>query len=341
MEKLNVGIVGLGRLGKIHAHHLAESIGAFHLYAACSVVDSELDYAKENLGVEKVYRDYGEMLADDAIDAVVLVTPSHQHCGQIIQGLEAGKHVFCEKPLGLELEEMLRVEKAVEEHPNQVFMLGFMRRYDESYMYAKELVDQGEIGDVTLIRCYGIDPNSGMESFIEFCKNSSSGGLFLDMAIHDIDLIRWFTGQEISKVWALGNNIAYPILDELGDTETGAALCKLENNAIGIMVAGRNAAHGYHVETEIIGTKGSLRIANLQEKNLVTILNEHGAVRPMSQNFPERFKGAFLNELTQFAKYINNNQKAPISVKDGIRATQAAIACGESMDSGELVSIEY
>lgn len=339
-KKVNVGIVGLGRLGKVHASNLVDSVPNVNLIAACSVVESELVYAKETLGISKIYSDYTDMLADKDIDAIVIVTPSYMHCDQVIQAFEAGKHVFVEKPLGISMDEMERVKKVVESRPEQVFMLGFMRRFDPSYQYAKECVDRGDIGEITLIRCYGIDPHAGMESFIEFAKKSSSGGLFIDMAIHDIDLIRWYTNGEIKRVWALGNNIAYPILDELGDLETGAALCELDNNKIGIIVSGRNSAHGYHVETEIIGTKGSLRIANHQEKNLVTVLNENGVVRPVSQNFPERFKEAFVNEMKAFVSYIEDGVQSPITPDDGIFSTKAALACEESLKTNNLVSLK-
>lgn len=338
-KNINVGIIGLGRLGKVHANNLAYSVPNVNLLAACSLVPEELAFAEKNLGVDRLYEDYAEMLNDQDIDAVVIVSPSHLHCEQVIQAFEAGKHVFVEKPLGTTLEEMEEVKAVVESRPEQVFMLGFMRRFDPSYLYAKEMIDRGEIGDISLIRCYGIDPHAGMESFIEFAKKSKSGGLFLDMAIHDIDLIRWYTGGEIKKVWALGNNIAYPILDELGDLETGAALCELDDKKIGIIVSGRNSAHGYHVETEIIGTKGSVRVANLQEKNLVTVLNENGSVRPTSQNFPERFKEAFVNEMKAFISYVRDGVPSTITPDDGIYSTMAALACGESLESGTIVEV--
>lgn len=337
---INIGIIGLGRLGKVHADNLVFSVPNVNLIAACSLIPEELNYAKENLGVTRLYNEYAEMLNDDDIDAIVIVSPSHLHCQQVIQAFEAGKHVFVEKPLGISLDEMKEVKKVVEKRPEQVFMLGFMRRFDPSYLYAKEMIDRGEIGEVSLIRCYGIDPHAGMESFIEFAKKSKSGGLFLDMAIHDIDLIRWYTGSEIKKVWALGNNIAYPILDELGDLETGAALCELDDKKIGIIVSGRNSAHGYHVETEIIGTKGSVRVANIQEKNLVTVLNENGTIRPTSQNFPERFKEAFINEMKAFIQCIREGVPSTITPDDGIYSTMAALACGDSLEKGTIIEVK-
>lgn len=151
------------------------------------------------------------------------------------------------------------------------------------------MVEEGKLGELTVVRCYGIDPSSGLESFVKFAGASNSGGLFADMSIHDIDIVRWFTQKEVSRVWAIGKNAAYPELDQVNELETGVAMMQLEDQTMAILVAGRNAVHGYHVETELIGTKGMLRIAAVPEKNLVTIFDENGAVRPTSQNFPERF----------------------------------------------------
>lgn len=269
MEKIKVGIVGLGRLGKVHAKNLAENVQGCQLIAACSFVQEELDYAIRELGVEETYQDYEEMVKSPTIDAVFIVSPSGFHCEQIQLAMEHGKHVFSEKPIGLDLAEIKATERVIKSRPEQVFMLGFMRRYDDSYRYAKQLVEDGELGELTLMRCYSIDPSSGMESFVKFAGASDSGGIFMDMSIHDIDLVRWFTEKEVSKVWALGKNAAYPELDKVGELETGAAMMQLENQAMAILVAGRNCHHGYHVETELIGTKGMLRVAAAPEKILL------------------------------------------------------------------------
>lgn len=269
MEKIKVGIVGLGRLGKVHAKNLAENVQGCQLIAACSFVKEELDYAVRELGVEETYQDYEEMVKSPTIDAVFIVSPSGFHCEQIQLAMEHGKHVFSEKPIGLDLAEIKATERVIQSRSEQVFMLGFMRRYDDSYRYAKQLVEDGKLGELTLMRCYSIDPSSGMESFVKFAGASDSGGIFMDMSIHDIDLVRWFTEKEVSKVWALGKNAAYPELDKVGELETGAAMMQLENQAMAILVAGRNCHHGYHVETELIGTKGMLRVAAAPEKILL------------------------------------------------------------------------
>ena len=336
---VRVGIIGLGRLGRIHAYNLAFNVPGCELYAACSMSEEELEYAQKELHVSRVYSNYQAMVADEDVEAIFIVSPSGLHCEQIKLAMSYGKHVFSEKPIGLVVSEIESTIDIINQHPDQVFMLGFMRRFDEDYLYAKEMIDRGDIGELTLVRCYGIDPSEGMESFVKFAGSSNSGGLFADMSIHDIDLIRWFTNKEVSKVWALGKNSVYKELDAVGELETGAAMLQLEDNTMGILVAGRNCHHGYHVETELIGTKGMLRIAQVPEKNLVTIMNENGVIRPTSQNFPERFSQAFVNEAKEFVKCIQEKRQPGVNAYDGLQSTKVAIACQKSFEKNELISL--
>lgn len=340
MTTVKIGIVGLGRLGQGHAKNLAFNIPNCELYGACSPVVSELEWAQRALGVTKTYTDYAEMVADSEIEAVFIASPSGLHCQQIKLAMTQGKHVFSEKPIGLDVAEIEETLAVIAAHPEQIFMLGFMRRYDESYQYAKAMVEAGELGELTLIRSYGIDPSEGLESFVKFAGASNSGGLFADMSIHDIDLVRWFTNQEVETVWAIGKNAAYPELDAVGELETGAALLQLTDKTMGILVAGRNCQHGYHVETELIGTKGMLRIAQIPEKNLVTVMNQDGVVRPCSQNFPERFKAAFINETKEFIRCIIGKEQPKVTGNDGLQATKVAIACQKSYEGQTLVKVE-
>lgn len=337
---IKVGIIGLGRMGQTHARNIADNVPGATLYAACSFVDEELELAKREFGVKETYKNYEDMIANPNLDAVVIVSPSGLHTEHIRLAMEKGLHVFCEKPIGLDEEDIKQTIEVINSRPNQVFHLGFMRRYDESYQYAKKLVDEGAIGELTLIRCYGIDPSSGLESFVNFARNSKSGGLFADMSIHDIDLVRWFTGKEVKRVWAIGKNAAYPELDELGELETGAAMMQLEDKTMALLVAGRNAAHGYHVETELIGTKGMLRIAQEPEKNLVTIFDNQGVVRPTSQNFPERFRDAFINEMKEFISCIKEGRQPEVTAYDGLQGTIVADACQKSVETNAIVYID-
>ena len=187
MTELRVGIAGLGRLGRVHAANLAHKIPGAILTAACVPGADSQAYARQELGLEKVYGDFREMVADPELDAVAIVSPSGEHCWQIEAALDAGKHVFSEKPLGVTMEQCLQAEAAVARHPELVCMLGFMRRYDKSYAYAKEKIAAGAIGTPYLVKSTGIDPEAVVEGAIRY--SGTSGGIFLDSAIHDIDLI--------------------------------------------------------------------------------------------------------------------------------------------------------
>lgn len=338
---IKIGIVGLGRMGLNHAENVFKNIPGATLHAACSPIESELEMAKSELGVKEVFTSYEDMVESPNLDGVIIVSPSSLHTSHIQLAMEKGLHVFCEKPIGIEIDDIKKTVEVVNNHPKQVFQLGFMRRYDESYRYAKELIENGAVGEITLIRCYGIDPSSGLESFVKFAENSSSGGLFVDMAIHDIDLVRWFTNQEIKRVWAIGKNAAYPELDRFGDLETGAAMMQLENETMALLVAGRNATHGYHVETEIMGTKGMIRVAQEPEKNLVSVFNDNGVVRPTSQNFPERFKLAFIEEMKEFVSCIKENRQPEATALDGLMGTVVAEACEESLKTDGIINVSY
>lgn len=340
MEKVNVGIVGLGRLGKKHAENIAYKIPNAQLLAACSIVKEEVEQIQRDWGIKYVYTNFDDMLKNKELDAIFIASPSSFHCEQIAKALEAGFHVFSEKPLGLYVDEVKSVQKVVNEHNDQIFMLGFMRRYDKSYAYAKQKIEEGIIGEPILIRCYGIDPASAMEGFIKFAKSNYSGGLFLDMAIHDFDLARWFLNSEALKVWAIGGVYAHPVIKEINDVETGAALVQFENNKMGIFVSGRNCIHGYHVETEIIGTNGTIRIGSVPEKNLVTIFDNNGARKECVGGFLERFDQAYLSEVKEFINCIVQNKKPSVKVEDGVKSTIIAYACKKSYETGELVNIE-
>ncbi|MBQ9389296.1 MAG: Gfo/Idh/MocA family oxidoreductase [Synergistaceae bacterium] len=338
MDKCRIGIAGLGRLGKVHARNIAFRIRGAELKAACSIVPEELDFAKSELGVTNVYSDYRKMLAEADIDAVCVVTTSKEHCWQIEAALDSGKHVFSEKPLGVDLAQCKQAEAAVERHPDLTFMLGFMRRYDKSYSYAKKLIDSGRIGTPYMVKATGIDPESAVQGAIRFAKNS--GGIFLDMAIHDIDLCRWFLNSEAVEVYAAGATFKHPEFKEAYDDETGAAMYRFANGALAMVHVGRTAPYGYHVETEIIGTEGTVRISAVPAKNLAEVYGHDGVLTECVGSFPERFDDAYLTEMEEFVDCVLNGKKPGVSVYDGTKSTAIAYATTEAWKTGKAVRIE-
>ncbi|GHV85015.1 myo-inositol 2-dehydrogenase [Spirochaetia bacterium] len=335
MNKVRIGSVGLGRLGLQHAVNITGRIQNAELSALCDVDEVKLKEAADKLAVPHRFTTYEDLIACKDIDAVVLVSPSALHTKQIAAAMAAGKHVFSEKPLGTTVAECLEAEKAVEAHPELVFMLGFMRRFDESYKYAHSKVRAGEIGKPVLFRSYSQDPEKYISGAISFAPHS--GGQFLDMAVHDIDLARWFTGSEPETVYAIGGCYAHPEFAASKDGDNVSCLMKFKNDCMVFLFAGRTAPHGYNVETEIIGTRGILRIASVPQKNLVEVLDSHGVRRECSENFLERFDTAYVNEMQEFVDCIIQGKKPEVTVYDGKRVSEIAYTCKSAFESGELI----
>ena len=337
MKKIKVGAIGLGRLGYQHAKNLAFKIPGAELIALCDANEEKLKQVTTEWSIPYAYTNFDAMIKNKELDAVVITSPSHLHTTQIATALEAGLHVFSEKPLGTTVDECKIAEEAVEKYPNLVFMLGFMRRYDPSYAYAKEKIKNGEIGKPILFRGYSQDPESCIEGAIKFAGHS--GGQFIDMAVHDIDLARWFLESEPKSIFAIGGCYAHEEFAKYNDGDNVSALMQFENDAMAFLFAGRTAPHGYNVETEIIGTKGTLRIASVPQKNLVEILDEYGVRKECSQDFLERFEDAYIEEINEFIDCINTGRKPEVTVYDGTKTTEIAYKCKEAFERNELIRL--
>ena len=338
MKKVKIGSVGLGRLGYEHACNIANLIPGAELAALCDVDEKRVKEVAAELGVPYTYTDVAEMVKNPELDAIVIVSPSMYHADHIKLALDAGKHVFCDKPLDTTIEKCKQAEKAVEAHPDKVFMLGFMRRFDDSYAEAKQRIENGDIGKVVLVRSYTQDPRTTIEGTLKFAPHS--GGQFLDMCVHDIDLIRWFTGSNIKKVWGIGGVFEFDLYRELNDADNAAATVQCENGAMGFMFTNRTHGAGCNVETEIIGTHGTLRIANIGRKNMLQIVDGSGAREEYYPDFLSRWHQAYVNEIKEFVACINEGRKLGVTVYDGTKVSQAAYRCKESFETGKLLEVE-
>lgn len=207
----------------------------------------------------------------------------------------------------------------------------------------REMLAQADIDAVAIVttsgeHCWQIAA-ALVEGAIRFA--ATSGGIFIDMAIHDIDLMRWFLGSDPAEVYAAGATFKHPEFVEAGDDETGAAMYKCANGALGIIHVGRTAAHGYHIETEIIGTEGALRISPVPEKNLCMIYDKNGAVTECVSGFPERFAEAYLLEMQEFVDCVADGKKPEVTVYDGTKSTQIGFATTQAWKTGNIVKIQY
>lgn len=335
---VRIGIVGIGRMGRRHAENLAQRVPGAQLVAACSPIGEELDWARDVLGVQGLYKDYAALLAHPGLDAVFLVTPNALHPAQIIAALKAGKHVFCEKPLSLVLDECLQVEAEAAKHPQLKVMIGFVRRFDASYQDAQHKVATGAIGKPFLVRSETCDMNDPSGFFVRFAP--TSGGIFIDMSVHDIDLARWLLGSpKPLRVFATGTIALHEGLGACGDVDNGLALCEFAEGRTAAFYASRTMAHGHETATEIVGTAGRLTVGRDGRISQVVIADAHGVRTETTPTFYERFADAFLREAIHFIDCVRQDHMPSLSLHDATEATRIAIALRTSLQEKRVVEL--
>lgn len=334
---VQIGIVGLGRLGRRHAENLASRVPGLSLVAAASPVPSELDWARDSLGVA-TYPDLASLLAHPGLDAVWLVTPTSLHADQSIQVLEAGKHLFCEKPLSLDVEPCDRVIAAATSKPGQTAMIGFMRRFDPSYAEIRRAVAAGELGKVFRVHCESHDPVDPEGFFVKFAP--TSGGIFLDCCIHDIDLARWVLGSpKALRVSAYGTRVMYPGLASCGDVDNASATVEFEGGALATFFVSRTSHRGYEATMAVTGTGGALACGRGIGELPLQVEREGRVQRKGQVDFFSRFGDAFLVEAKAFVEAVRSGSPSPLSLGDAREATRLAVAMRESLLKGLPVEL--
>jgi myo-inositol 2-dehydrogenase/D-chiro-inositol 1-dehydrogenase len=336
IKPLRIGIAGLGRLGQRHATNLAQRVPHAQLVAACSPLASEREWASNTLGVAHCYADYTAMLAHPGLDAVFLVTPTSLHAAQIIEALRAGKHVFCEKPLSLDLADCLAVEAEAARHPQLVAMIGFVRRFDASYQDAQRKIAQGLVGKPYLLRSQTCDQNDPSGAFMRFAP--TSGGIFMDCSVHDIDLARWLLDNpEPKRVYASGTNAIHKGLAQFGDVDNGLATLEFADGTMASFMTSRTMAHGHETLTEVFGTGGRLSVGSNPRANRVEISDQHGVRNECTPDFYARFVDAFLFEAQEFTDAALGLCKLSLSLHDATAATRIGLAMTQALRSGRAV----
>ena len=327
----------MGRLGLQHAIDIKYNLPEAELVAACSILEADKEKVK-NWGIQ-FYTNYGEMLKKADIEAVVIVSSSAMHKEHVAKAFEAGKHVFCEKPMALSIKECEEMEKIVDSHPELVFQLGFMRRYDPAHAEAKRMIGEGKIGRPVMLKATNLDPITKIQGFIDFAP--TSGGEFLDMAIHDIDLALWYMESEVDTIYAVGNSYIAPEVMQYGECDNAFAIMKFKNGNMAFLHPGRTAPHGHHNEVEIIGTDATLKIGAIPRTNGIQIYNREGVLEECIGSFQERYREAYLLEKKEFYHCIINGEKPKCGAKDGTATTRVAYAANKAYQTGEVVKVSY
>jgi len=322
--KLPVGIIGLGRMGRIYTKLLA-TLSKVQIISVSGVVEEKTKKFAEEFDSKFWTTDFNTILDNRDIKAIFIASPTNTHTQMIIAAAKAGKAIFCEKPIALTLEETDEIISVLEKS-STFLQVGFMRRFDPGYMEAKKQLDAGKIGKPVTFKSIGRDPFCPP---LEYADLKVSGGLILDMAIHDFDLARWFMGTEIRRVYCEGGTLAFPQLNEVGDIDNAVINILFENNSIGNVEVSRNAIYGYDIRTEILGTKGGLNIGYYRQTPL-SILTDNGITCDIVPYLNERFGKAFLSQVEDFLDRVIHDKKPAVDIYDARSALAIALAANQS-----------
>lgn len=333
MKTVNFGVVGTGRIGKLHINNIMTRIQGAKVVALSDVMVDNAKAVAAEWGIPKVYADYKELIADSEIDAVLVCSSTDTHSIISYDAAKAGKHVFCEKPIDFDLDRIQRVIDAVKE-AGVKFQVGFNRRFDRNFKRVSDVVKSGAIGDPHIIMVTSRDPAPPP---IEYVK--VSGGIFLDMMIHDFDMVRYLSGSEVVEVFANGAVLVDPAIGEAGDIDTAIVSLKFANGAIGVINNSRQAVYGYDQRVEVFGSKGCINADN-ETPNLTTISTQEGVTREKPLYFfLERYNDAFIEEMNCFINSILNDTPTAVDATDGIKPILIGMAAKKSLETGMPVKL--
>jgi myo-inositol 2-dehydrogenase/D-chiro-inositol 1-dehydrogenase len=334
-SKLKIGVIGAGRIGKIHTENIARFIPQAQLegIAEIKLTEEQKTWAK-NLGARIISSDPKDLLSDGGIEAIIICSSTDTHTDLTIAAAQAGKHIFCEKPVDLTVAKVKAAIDAVKKTGVKL-QIGFNRRFDHNFARIRKYTLSGGIGQVQMVKISSRDPAPPPPAYV-----AVSGGIFLDMMIHDFDMARFQAGAEIIEVFAAGAVLIDPEIGKAGDVDTAMVTLKFANGAIGVIDNSRKAVYGYDQRVEVFGSKGAA-IAENDLPNTVKFYSETGVTgeKPL-YFFLERYKNAFVDEMSAFVDAVKNNKPAPVTGEDGLADMYAALAAGKSLKEGRPVKVE-
>ncbi|MBX3081034.1 MAG: inositol 2-dehydrogenase [Anaerolineae bacterium] len=334
MARVGIGVIGLGRMGQVYGYHVARQIATAKLVAVADPRTEVTEPFAATVSDVKIYTDYQALLADPDIDAVIVTTPTHTHHDVVIAAAQAGKAIFCEKPTALTLQATDEMLEAVKK-AGVLFLVGFMRRFDKGYVAAKQRIDAGEIGKPVTIRSIGRDP---FRTSLEFANPAVSGGLIVDMGIHDFDIIRWLMHDDVERVYSEVSSLVYPELQTVHDVDSAQIVMRFKQGGLGNVEVTRTAIYGYDIRTEIIGSEGTLQVGYLQETPLL-VMNKRGITHDVVPHFPQRFGPAYTAQIEHFVDCLTIGKTPMLTPADARAALQIGLAATRSHLEGRVVYV--
>ncbi len=332
-SKLKIGIIGAGRIGKVHAENIAFRIPEAELAAIADVNAEAARRLAERSRGARVAGSAEELLRDPAVDAVLICSSTDTHADLIIAAARAGKHIFCEKPIDFNLSKIDRALEAVEQARVKL-QIGFNRRFDANFARVRKAVVSGEIGTPHLLHIISRDPAPPPISYVKV-----SGGMFLDMTIHDFDMARFLIGDEVTEVYAAAGVRVDPEIGKAGDVDTAVITLRFANGALGTIDNCRRAPYGYDQRVEVLGSAGSIATENCYP-NRAVISTAESVRRDLPLNFfMDRYVDSFANELRAFVEAVVNDQPTPVTGADGRAPVAMALAARKSYEEGRPVRL--
>ena len=330
---LKLGVIGAGRIGSLHAKHLCTQIDGVEVVAVSDIFEKAASDLATELGIPAYYTDHRKILDDGSVDAVVICSSTDSHAGIIVEAAKAGKHIFCEKPIALDVQKIDESIAAAEE-AGVILQIGFNRRFDPTFKRVRDAIVSGEIGQPHILRITSRDPAPPP---IEYVK--VSGGIFLDMTIHDFDMARFLIGSEVEEVYAVGAVKIDPAIGEAGDIDTAMITLVFENGVIGTIDNSRQAVFGYDQRVEVFGSEG-MAISENVTPNRVRVLNAESVKEDLPLNFfMERYVTSYVNEMNEFVGAVRNGTSPPVGGRDGKMPVLIGQAALKSLQEGRPVRI--
>ena len=332
--QLNLGLIGAGRIGRLHAEHIASRIPTARCLIVADVNEEAAQRAADEFRINYAVQDYTQIINSPAIDAVVICSATHTHAQIIQEAAAAGKHVFCEKPIDHNL---LVIDAALEavEAAGVKLQVGFNRRFDANYARVRRAIRDGEIGKPRLMHIVSRDPAPPPLEYIKV-----SGGIFLDMTIHDFDMARFLMGSEVEEVYTAAGVLVDPAIGAAGDLDTAVVTLKFANGAIGVIDNCREAVYGYDQRVEVLGSGGSVATEN-NYPNAAVISTDRVVRRDLPLNFfMERYTESYVAELQQFVDCVLHDKPVPVTGQDGRIPVVMGLAARKSYEENRSVRLD-
>ncbi len=310
-SKIGVGVIGTGRIGKLHIEHLSQNIPEADLVAICSLDTKTAESLAEQFKIPTITTDYLTLISNSQIDAVIVASSTDTHVEICQAAAAAGKHIFCEKPIALDLDQIDETLASIEDAAVK-FQVGFNRRFDKNFMQVHEAIESGEIGDPHILRITSRDPAPPPIEYVKI-----SGGMFLDMTIHDFDMARYLIREEVDEIYAVGGVRVDPIIGEVGDIDTAIITLRFQNGVLATIDNSRQAVYGYDQRVEVFGSKGMISVEN-PLTNSVNFSGREGSRAALPPYFfIERYKEAYLSEMEAFIRCIMEDTEPAVTGVDG------------------------